>query len=100
MMATTSDSGSHQELTSELAALDRQLRELSAQWESVEKTISEKIRRRRELIAEQEATNVDHAEEINRLQSDVCALRDRLDQLRDSHLDFSALYRILQQGRT
>jgi len=87
MMATTSDSGSHQELTSELAAL-------------VEKTISEKIRRRRELIAEQEATNVDHAEEINRLQSDVYALRDRLDQLRDSHLDFSALYRILQQGRT
>ena len=52
------------------------------------------------LIAEQEATNVDHAEEINRLQSDVYALRDRLDQLRDSHLDFSALYRILQQGRT
>ena len=100
MMATTGDSGAHQELTSELAALDRQLRELSAQWESVEKTISEKIRRRRELIAEQEATNVDHAEEINRLQSDVYALRDCLDQLRDSHLDFSALYRILQQGRT
>jgi len=99
MMATTSDSGSHQELTSELAALDRQLRELSAQWESVEKTISEKIRRRRELIAEQEATNVDHAEEINRLQSDVYGLRDRLDQLRDSHLDFSALYRILQQAK-
>ena len=41
MMATTGDSGAHQELTSELAALDRQLRELSAQWESVEKTISE-----------------------------------------------------------
>ena len=100
MMAKTSDSGSHQELTSELAALDRQLRDLSAQWESVEKTISEKIRRRRELIAQQESTNVDHAEEINRLQSDVYALRDRLDQLRDSHLDFSALYRILQQGRT
>ena len=31
MMAKTSDSGSHQELTSELAALDRQLRDLSAQ---------------------------------------------------------------------
>lgn len=100
MMATTSDSGSHQELTSELAALDRQLRDLSEQWESVERSITEKTHRRRELIAEQEATNVDHAEEINRLQSDVYALRDRLDQLRDSHLDFSALYRILQQART
>jgi predicted nucleic acid-binding Zn-ribbon protein len=100
MMATPGDSGSHQELTSELAALDRQLRDLSAQWETVERTIGEKIRRRRELIAQQEATNVDHAEEINRLQSDVYALRDRLDQLRDSHLDFSALYRILQQART
>jgi predicted nucleic acid-binding Zn-ribbon protein len=99
-MATPGDSGSHQELTSELAALDRQLRDLSAQWETVERTIGEKIRRRRELIAQQEATNVDHAEEINRLQSDVYALRDRLDQLRDSHLDFSALYRILQQART
>jgi prefoldin subunit 5 len=99
MMATTSDSGSHQELTGELAALDRQLRDLSAQWETVERTISEKTRRRRELLAEQEATNVDHAEEINRLQSDVYALRDRLDQLRDSHLDFSALYRILKQAK-
>jgi predicted nucleic acid-binding Zn-ribbon protein len=98
MMATTSDSGSHHELTSELAALDRQLRDLSEQWESVERSISEKTRRRRELIAQQEATNVDHGEEINRLQSDVYALRDRLDQLRDSHLDFSALYRILQQA--
>ena len=98
-MATTGD-GSHQELTSELAALDRQLRDLSDQWETVERAISEKTRRRRELIAQQEATNVDHAEEINRLQSDVYALRDRLDQLRDSHLDFSALYRILQQART
>src|SRR5207244_12393431 len=96
MMATTSDSGSHQELTSELAALDRQLRELSAQWESVEKTISEKIRRRRELIAQQEATNVDHAEEINRLQSDVYALRDRRDQVRESHPDLRALQRIPQ----
>jgi predicted nucleic acid-binding Zn-ribbon protein len=100
MMTTTGDSGSHQELTSELAALDRQLRDLSEQWETVERTISEKTRRRRELIAQQEATNVDHAEEINRLQSDVYALRDRLDQLRDSHLDFSALYRILQQAKS
>ena len=100
MMATTGDSGSHQELTSELAALDRQLRDLSEQWETVERTISEKIRRRRELLAEQESTNVDHGEEINRLQSDVYALRDRLDQLRDSHLDFSALYRILQQAKS
>ncbi len=100
MMATTGDSASHQELTSELATLDRQLRDLSEQWETVERTITEKTHRRRELIAEQEATNVDHGEEINRLQSDVYALRDRLDQLRDSHLDFSALYRILQQART
>lgn len=99
-MTTTGDSGSHQELTSELAALDRQLRDLSDQWETVERSITEKTRRRRELIAQQEETNQDHAEEINRLQSDVYALRDRLDQLRDSHLDFSALYRILQQART
>ena len=100
MMMTTGDSSSRQELTTELAALDRQLRDLSEQWEAVERTISEKIRRRRELIARQEETNEDHAEEINRLQSDVYALRDRLDQLRDSHLDFSALYRILQQAKT
>jgi len=100
MMATTGDSASRQELTSELATLDRQLRDLSEQWETVERTITEKTHRRRELIAHQEATNVDHGEEINRLQSDVYALRDRLDQLRDSHLDFSALYRILQQART
>ena len=100
MMATTDDSGSREELTTELATLDRQLRDLSEQWETVERTITEKTHHRRELIAEQEATNVDHAEEINRLQSDIYALRDRLDQLRDSHLDFSALYRILQQGRT
>ena len=99
MMTSTGDSSSHQELTSELAALDRQLRDLSDQWEVVERTITEKTRLRRELIAKQEATNVDHAEEINRLQSDVYALRDKLDQLRDSHLDFSALYRILQQAR-
>jgi prefoldin subunit 5 len=100
MMTTTGDSSSRQELTTELAALDRQLRDLSEQWETVERTITEKTHRRRELIAQQEETNVDHAEEINRLQSDVYALRDRLDQLRDSHLDFSALYRILQQART
>ena len=99
-MTSTGDSSSHQELTSELAALDRQLRDLSDQWEVVERTITEKTRLRRELIAQQEATNVDHAEEINRLQSDVYALRDKLDQLRDSHLDFSALYRVLQQART
>ncbi len=99
-MAANADGGSRQELTSELAALDRQLRDLSDQWETVERTITEKTRRRRELIAQQEETNQDHAEEINRLQSDVYALRDRLDQLRDSHLDFSALYRILQQART
>ncbi|HVS06274.1 MAG TPA: hypothetical protein VHK65_08925 [Candidatus Dormibacteraeota bacterium] len=100
MMTSTGGSSSHQELTSELAALDRQLRDLSDQWETVERTITEKTRLRRELIAQQEATNVDHGEEINRLQSDVYALRDKLDQLRDSHLDFSALYRILQQART
>jgi prefoldin subunit 5 len=100
MMTTTGDSSSRQELTIELAALDRQLRDLSEQWETVERTITEKTHRRRELIAQQEETNQDHAEEINRLQSDVYALRDRLDQLRDSHLDFSALYRILQQART
>jgi prefoldin subunit 5 len=100
MMTSTGGRSSHQELTSELAALDRQLRDLSKQWETVERTISEKTHLRRELIAQQEATNVDHGEEINRLQSDVYALRDKLDQLRDSHLDFSALYRILQQART
>ena len=99
-MTTTADSGSREELTIELATLDRQMRDLSDQWETVERTISEKIRRRRELIARQEETNEDHGDEINRLQSDVYALRDRLDQLRDSHLDFSALYRILQQGQT
>src|SRR2546423_797637 len=89
-MTATGDGSSHQELTSELAALDRQLRDLSQQWEDVERTITEKTRRRRELIARQEETNEDHQEEINRLQSDVYALRDRLDQLRDSHLDIIA----------
>ena len=100
MMATTGDGNSREELTSELATLDRQLRDLSEQWEIVEQTITEKTHRRRELIVRQEETNEDHTEEINRLQSDVYALRDRLNELRDSHLDFSALYRILQQART
>jgi prefoldin subunit 5 len=100
MMASTDEGGSHQELTNELAALDRQLRSLSEQWDEIERTITEKIRRRRELIARQEETNEDHAEEINRLQSDVYGLRDRLDQLRDSHLDFSALYRILKDAKS
>ena len=100
MMTTTGDGGSHEELTTELATLDRQLRDLSNQWENVERTITEKVRVRRELIARQTETNEDHAGEIDRLQSDIYALRDRLDQLRDSHLDFSALYRILQQART
>jgi predicted RNase H-like nuclease (RuvC/YqgF family) len=100
MMTTASDAGGgRQELTGELAALDRQLREISQQWDDVERTISEKVRRRRELIARQEETNEDHADELTRLQSDVYALRDRLDQLRDSRLDFSALYRILQQAK-
>ncbi|MEA2636446.1 MAG: hypothetical protein QOH92_3213 [Chloroflexota bacterium] len=100
MMTTTDASGSREELTTELATLDRQLRDLSNQWEDVERTITEKVRLRRELIARQTESNEDHAAEIDRLQSDIYALRDRLDQLRDSHLDFSALYRILQQART
>src|SRR2546429_3702363 len=99
MMTSTGGSSSRQELTSELAALDRQLRDLSEQWETVERSITEKTRRRRELIAQQEETNQDHAEEINRLQSDVYALRDRLHPVGDTHLDFSALYRILQQPK-
>ncbi len=100
MMAASAGPGSeHQELTGELAELDRKLRELSQQWEEVERTINEKIRRRRELIALQDEKQEDHADEINRLQSDVYALRDRLDMLRDSHLDFSALYRIVQQAK-
>jgi prefoldin subunit 5 len=98
-MSTTGDS-SREELTTELATLDRQLRDLSNQWEDVERTITEKVRLRRELIARQTESNEDHAAEIDRLQSDIYALRDQLDQLRDSHLDFSALYRILEQGRT
>ena len=99
MMTTTGDTGSREELTTELATLDRQLRDLSNQWENVERTITEKVRLRRELIARQTESNEDHAGEIDRLQSDIYALRDQLDQLRDSHLDFSALYRILQQAR-
>ncbi len=99
-MAASPGSGpERQELTGELAELDRKLRELSQQWEDVERTINEKIRRRRELIALQDEKQEDHADEINRLQSDVYALRDRLDMLRDSHLDFSALYRIVQQAK-
>ncbi|HXN57732.1 MAG TPA: hypothetical protein VN912_03995 [Candidatus Angelobacter sp.] len=98
-MTITGDSGSREELTTELATLDRQLRDLSNQWENVERTITEKVRLRRELIARQTESNEDHAGEIDRLQSDIYGLRDRLDQLRDSHLDFSALYRILQQAR-
>jgi predicted RNase H-like nuclease (RuvC/YqgF family) len=87
------------ELTSELASLDRHLRELSQQWDDVEREIAEKVRRRRELLARQDETNEDHTDEINRLQSDVYLLRDKLNMLRDSHLDFSALYRIVQQAR-
>ena len=99
MTASSEGAGQRQELTSELATLDRQLRQLSQQWDDVEQSISEKVRRRRELLARQEETNEDHSEELNRLQSDVFALRDRLDQLRDSRLDFSALYRILKEAK-
>ncbi|TMF58683.1 MAG: hypothetical protein E6I22_01465 [Chloroflexi bacterium] len=99
MAASTGPGPEHQELTGELAELDRKLRELSQQWEDVERVINEKVRQRRELIARQEEKQEDHADEINRLQSDVYALRDRLDMLRDSHLDFSALYRIVQQAK-
>jgi DNA repair exonuclease SbcCD ATPase subunit len=100
MMAASAGPGpERQELTGELAELDRKLRELSQQWEEVERKINETIRRRRELIALQEEKQEDHADEINRLQSDVHALRDRLDMLRDSHLDFSAIYRVIQQAK-
>ncbi len=100
MKASPADPGDdRQELTAELSRLDHQLRDLSQQWEEVERTISEKIRRRRELLALQEETAVDHTDEINRLQSDIYALRDRLKSLRDAHFDFSALYRILQQAK-
>ena len=43
MMTSTGGSSSHQELTSELAALDRQLRDLSEQWETVGDEVSLKI---------------------------------------------------------
>ncbi|MEO6796874.1 MAG: hypothetical protein ABI401_14945 [Candidatus Dormibacter sp.] len=99
MGGTREDPSHREELTSELTTLDRQLRELSDQWDEVEATISEKVRRRRELISRQEETNEDHSDELNRLQSDVFALRDRLDQLRDARLDFSALSRILKQAK-
>lgn len=99
-MALSAGAGDErQELMAELSRLDRQLRELSQQWEDVERAISEKIRRRRELLALQEETSEDHTDEINRLQSDIFALRDRLKTLRDAHFDFSALYRILQQAK-
>ena len=88
-----------QELTQELAQLDRQLRHLSQQWEEVEQQITEKIRRRRELLARQEESSEDHTDEITRLQSEVYNLRDRLKLLRDAHFDFSALYRIVQQAK-
>ena len=91
--------GERQELTGELESVDHQLRVLSQQWDEIEQSITEKVRRRRELIARQEEHNEDHSDELNRLQSDVFALRDRLDQLRDARLDFSALYRILKQAK-
>lgn len=99
MTASSEGAGQRQQLTSELATLDRQLRELSQQWDEVEQSISEKVRRRRELLARQEETTEDHFEELTQLQSEVFALRDRLDQLRDSRLDFSALYRILKEAK-
>lgn len=100
MMAPTADAGAdRQELTAELAQLDRQLRDLSQNWEAVESEIAQKVRQRRELIVRQDETQEDHTDEINRLQSDVYALRDRIKLLRDAHFDFSALYRIVQQAR-
>ncbi len=91
--------GERQELTGELESVDHQLRVLSQQWDEIEQSITEKVRRRREPIARQEENNEDHSGELNRLQSDVFALRDRLDQLRDARLDFSALSRILKQAK-
>jgi prefoldin subunit 5 len=99
MAGSRESSGEHQELTTELAMLDSQLRALSQQWDEVEQAISERVRRRRELLTRQEESNEDHTDDLNRLQSEVYALRDRLDQLRDSHLDFSALYRVLKQAK-
>ena len=99
-MTPAADAGAdRQELTAELARLDHQLRELSQQWEDIEGEIAQKVRRRRELIVRQDETREDHTDEINRLQSDVYALRDRIKLLRDAHFDFSALYRIVQQAR-
>ncbi len=100
MMAPAADAGAdRQELTAELAQLDRQLRDLSQNWEALESEIAQKVRQRRELIVRQDETQEDHTDEINRLQSDVYALRDRIKLLRDAHFDFSALYRIVQQAR-
>jgi predicted RNase H-like nuclease (RuvC/YqgF family) len=100
MRVSTTPPADRQELTAELTRVDRQLRELSEQWEEVEREITRKIARRRELLARQQESAEDHTDAINRLQSDVFALRDRLNALRDAHLDFSALYRILQQARS
>lgn len=100
MMVSPTPPADRQEVTTELTRLDHQLRELSQQWEDVEREITHKIAKRRALLARQEESTEDHTDEINRLQSDVFALRDRLTALRDAHLDFSALYRILEQART
>lgn len=100
MRVSATPPADRQELTAELTRVDRQLRELSEQWEEVEREITRKIARRRELVARQQESAEDHTDAINRLQSDVFALRDRLNALRDAHLDFSALYRILQQARS
>lgn len=99
MTAAAESGAERQELTAELARLDHQLRDLSQQWEDIEREIAKKIRQRRELIVRQDETREDHTDEINRLQSDVYALRDRIKLLRDAHFDFSALYRIVQQAR-
>lgn len=100
MIVSPTPPADRQELTTELTRLDRQLRDLSQQWEDVEREITHKIAKRRELLARQEGSAEDHTDEINRLQSDVFRLRDRLTTLRDAHFDFSALYRILQQARS
>jgi len=50
-MTPAADAGAdRQELTAELAQLDRQLRDLSENWEAVETEIAQKVRQRRELI--------------------------------------------------
>jgi len=99
MTPATEPGADRQELTAELARIDHQLRDLSQQWEEIEGEIARKVRQRRELMARQDETSEDHTDEINRLQSDVYALRDRIKLLRDAHFDFSALYRIVQQAR-